>query len=203
MTTRRSPKTANSAASAPRGDGSGDGSSGSTSIEVLHEGKRLRFEQWTTLRPGERAIVQDVVRAPGAVVVAPVLDDGSLVLIRNHRRVIGRALLEFCAGMLERHEDPAQGAARELVEETGYEAASIEFLARFYTSPGFCDEEMHVYRATGLRHVGQRLEADEEIEVLSRSAAELWSMVERGELVDGKTIAALALHARMGSGSAG
>ena len=133
------------------------------------------------------------MRHPGAVTVIPVLDDGRLVMIRNARIAVARTLLEFCAGKLERDEDPALAAVRELEEECGYSAGRIEKLGMFFTSPGFADEIMHVFLADQLTEVPRRLELGEEIDVELVASSELERRVRDGELVDGKSIAAWAL----------
>ncbi len=137
---------------------------------------------------------REVVVHPGAVVILPLLDDGRVVLIRNHRFSIDETLWELCAGTLEPGEEPAATAARELIEETGYEARELEPLTTFYTSPGITTERMYAFRARGLRHVGQRLEATEQIEVEARPLAEVLEMIRRGEIRDGKTIATVLWH---------
>jgi ADP-ribose pyrophosphatase len=125
--------------------------------------------------------------------VIAVRDDGRLVLVRNRRVAVDRWLLEFCAGKLERGEDPAAAAGRELEEETGYSASRIEPLGAFFTSPGFTDEVMHVFLATGLRPVPQRLEPGEEIEVVELGEDSLRSAVASGGILDGKTLGAYLL----------
>ena len=98
-------------------------------------------------------VTKHVVVHPGAVALLPVLDDGRVVLIRNTRFAVGRTLWEVAAGTLEIGEEPMACAARELREETGYEAATLEPLVQFYSAPGFCTELLHVFVATGLRRV--------------------------------------------------
>jgi ADP-ribose pyrophosphatase len=115
------------------------------------------------------------------------------VLVRNRRVAVDRWLLEFCAGKLERGEDPAAAAGRELEEETGYSAGRIEKLGAFFTSPGFTDEIMHVFLATELRPVPQRLEPGEEIEVVELDEATLRAAIAAGEILDGKTLGAYLL----------
>lgn len=149
---------------------------------------RLRFED-----EGGRPITRHIVRHPGAVVVVPVLHDGRLVMIRNHRVSVGDWLWEFCAGKLERGEDPARAAGRELEEETGHHAERIKPLGVFYTSPGFADERMHAFAAERLSEVPQRLEAGERITVERVPVADVESMIRDGRVRDGKTIAAFAL----------
>ena len=138
--------------------------------------------------------VREVVVHPGAVVVLPVLDDGRIVMIRNHRFAVGETLWELCAGTLEPDEDPAVTAARELEEETGYRAEHVRPLTTFYTSPGICDERMYAFVATDLTEVGQRLEATEQIVVERLEPARIRAMVASGEIRDGKTIATFLFH---------
>lgn len=134
---------------------------------------------------------KDMLVHPGAVAIVPVLDDGRLVLIRNRRFAVGRQLWEIPAGTLEKGEDPAPCAGRELIEETGYRAETITPLAEFFTAPGFCDERMHVFLASGLTEVGQKLEDTEDIEVHRLSVDEVRAMIRDGQIEDSKTIAAV------------
>jgi ADP-ribose pyrophosphatase len=106
-------------------------------------------------------------------------------------------LWELPAGILEPGEPPKVCAARELEEETGYRAAHVEPLCRFYSTPGGTNEMLHVFLATGLTPGGSRLEADERIEVFPTPLHEALAMMARGEIVDGKTIIGLlVLRAR-------
>lgn len=166
-------------------------------ITVTHTGPVFRVERMRLPHPrpelGEDTILKDVVRHPGAVAVIAVRQDGRLVLVRNRRVAVGRALVEFCAGKLERGEEPAAAAARELEEETGYIAGRIERLGEFFTSPGFTDELMHVYLASDLRTASQRLEPGEEIEVVLMERPALEEAIASGAIVDGKTLGAYLL----------
>lgn len=168
---------------------------------IVHVGPVFSVErrEFTNPRdPSAPSIVRDIVRHPGAVAVVPVLDDGRLVLIRNHRVAVDEWLVELCAGKLERGEAPASAAGRELIEETGYRADSVTPLGTIYTSPGFADELMHLFLARGLHVVPQALEDGERIEVILRTPEEALAMIESGEIRDGKTIAGLMLWWRRG-----
>lgn len=165
---------------------------------LIHKGRKFDFELLTVRRPGGSELKREIVRHPGAVVVVPVLDDGRIVLIRNYRISVEMKLWECCAGTLEAGEDPAVCAGRELIEETGYQAARIEPIGWYYTTPGLTDEKMYAFAAYGLTHVGQDLEDDETIEVDSIAAPRVLEMIDSGEIRDGKSIAAILLADRRG-----
>lgn len=165
---------------------------------TLHKGKKFDFETLSVRRPSGQVIEREVVRHPGAVVVVPILDDGRVVLIRNFRITVAQRLWECCAGTLEPPEDPAVCAGRELIEETGYRASRIVSVGWFYTTPGLTDEKMHAFVATGLTAVGQDLEDDESIEVHAVASDEVFNMIDRGDIRDGKSIAAILMAARRG-----
>lgn len=168
---------------------------------LVHQGTIFGVERIAYRDASGHDLVRDIVRHPGAVTVVPVLDDGRLVMIRNWRLSVERWLDEFCAGKLERGEDPASAALRELEEECGYTAGAIRPIGRFLTSPGFADERMHVFEASRLTPVPQRLETGEQIEVVIRTPAEVEAMIQDGRLEDGKTISAF-LQWRLAGGGA-
>ncbi len=142
--------------------------------------------------------LREVVRHPGAVVVVPLRDDGCVLLEHQFRYPVGRVLLELPAGKLDPGEAPEQCARRELAEEIGQAAAEWRPLARFFSAPGFCDEEMHCFAATGLMPVdGAKPDDDERIEVVAMPLAEAIARVDSGEICDAKTIVALLLAARL------
>jgi ADP-ribose pyrophosphatase len=140
------------------------------------------------LRGGQMA-ERHIVRHPGAVCVMALRSNGTIVTIRNQRIAVDEWLHEFCAGKLERGEDPTDAARRELEEETGHVAGTMTSLGAFYTSPGFTDERMHAFVATDLTTCPTRLEADERIEVQFIDQARFERMIASGEVCDGKTLA--------------
>jgi len=164
---------------------------------TIHTGRKFEFQALTVELPSGKSLVRDVVHHPGAAVIVPVLPDGRLVLTRVYRAAIDQWLLEFPAGTLEKGEAPEKCAARELIEETGYKGASLASLGWFFTTPGMTDERMHAFVATGLTHVGQRLEEDENIVVEVISGADVARLIASGELRDGKSLVAyFHAHAR-------
>ncbi|HEV8621771.1 MAG TPA: NUDIX hydrolase [Actinomycetota bacterium] len=136
----------------------------------------------------------EVVRHPGAAAVLPVTSEGDVLLVRQFRPAIRRALTEIPAGVLDVDgEDPLGCAARELFEETGYRHRSIEFLGGIYTSAGFVDEYIHLFEAwTGEDQEGS---PEDGIEVLRRPLDEMVTAARAGRVRDAKTAVALLLAA--------
>jgi ADP-ribose pyrophosphatase len=166
---------------------------------LVHEGPVFKVETVEYQDAVGRSVRKDVVRHPGAVTVVPVDVDGAVLMVRVGRLAVGRFLLEFCAGKLEAGEDPLHAAGRELEEEVGRRASVIEPIGSYLTSPGFCDERMHAYLATGLTRVPQRLEAGEEIEIVPMRPREIDAAIADGRIEDGKSIVAWhLLRARLG-----
>lgn len=132
---------------------------------------------------------RDIVRHPGGSVILPLLDDTTIVMIRNRRVAVGEVLWELPAGTRGPDEDPRTVAARELEEETGYRAAILESFGWFYTTPGFTDERLDVFIARDLTLVGQHLDPGESIEVVPTPAIDVAAMIEDGRIRDAKTIA--------------
>lgn len=170
---------------------------------VLHRGQKFDLERVSVAGPGGRTIQREIIRHPGAVCVLAILDgsggaEPQLVMIHNVRPAVGGQVLELVAGTLEPGEPPAQCARRELIEEAGYEAEQINPLGTFYTTPGMTDELMHAFVARQLRHVGQRLEGDEDIEVVVMRAQEVLRMIDTGELMDAKSMLTVLLALRSG-----
>jgi ADP-ribose pyrophosphatase len=130
---------------------------------------------------------------PGAVVIVPMVEEDRVCLIRNRRMHLGRTLIELPAGTRDPGESPEATAQRELAEETGFRAASLEKLHEFFTSPGILDERMFLYLATGLVPGDSAREPGEEIENLIVSWDEAVSMALDGHIEDGKTLLALLL----------
>jgi ADP-ribose pyrophosphatase len=140
-------------------------------------------------------IEKEVVVHPGAVVVLPFLTEEEIVFIRNTRLAVGQQLLELPAGTLGKGEDPATCAPRELKEETGYTASSIEPLGSMLNAPGWSTYQLFCFVARGLTAGEQQLEKDETIEVEIVRTSDVCSMIAAGLIVDGKTISTLAIYA--------
>jgi len=163
--------------------------------DPLFEGTLLRGERLTVRLPDGREGTREVVRHPGAVAVLALLDGGGRALfVRQYRAAVARALWEVPAGTLEPDESRLACAQRELGEETGYAADDWRQLARFFTAPGFCNEDMTLFRACSLRRSASHARPDDEfLQARAFSLEEIGALVARGEVRDAKTQLALAL----------
>jgi ADP-ribose pyrophosphatase len=160
----------------------------------LYEGRVLSLDVDEVSEPGGVTGTREVVRQTGSVAALPVLGDGRIVLVRQYRYAVSDFVWELPAGRRDPAESPEAGARRELEEEVGLRAASLEPISTFWTTPGFCDEVMHLFRATGLESIPPRPEADERIEPGTFTLDEAMAMVARGEIREGKTLVALLLE---------
>jgi ADP-ribose pyrophosphatase len=163
------------------------------SVQVFHG--RIIDVTVDKVQEGDVTYQREVVHHPGSAVIIPVFDDNTVSLVRQYRHPAVRYLLEAPAGTLNRGEAPEEGAVRELEEELGVVAATMEKLSEFFVSPGFCEEKMWVYLATGLTETTQRLEADEILEVVRIPFSVALEMITDGEIQDAKTIIGLMLAA--------
>ncbi len=137
----------------------------------------------------------DVVLHPPAVAVVAVDDARRVVLVRQDRAGAGKPLLELPAGIVDHGEEPLAAARRELREETGLHGGEWRRLAAFFTTPGFCDELMHLYLATGLDEGEPSPEEDEELEVVRVARDLVPELLESIE--DAKTLVGLLLLTRL------
>jgi ADP-ribose pyrophosphatase len=170
-----------------------------TEPEEILVTRRFRVVRHILLGPDGKLHVRETVQHPGAVTILPLLDDGRVCLIRNYRIAVDKTLVELPAGTLEGGEDPAMTAERELIEETGYRATSIEKLSEFYMSPGILNERMHLYLARGLRPGPAALEPGEQIETWVVPWAEAMRMAFDGTIQDAKTLVGLLYFDRVRS----
>jgi 8-oxo-dGTP pyrophosphatase MutT (NUDIX family) len=160
--------------------------------DVLYEGKFLKLENLRVRHEDGQEVEREIVSHPGAVGIV-VLDGESLWLVRQPREAVGVPdLLEIPAGKLdEEGEVPLDTAKRELAEEIGKQAANWESLGSFFTSPGFTNEEIHLFLATGISDVDERpeVEEDERIDVEIRPLADIDEILATNQ--DSKTLIAL------------
>lgn len=158
---------------------------------MLLQGARFNVHRMTLEGDDGKLYEREVVRHPGAVVLLPVLDDGRVVMIENTRPAVNETLLELPAGTREPEEDAVVTAGRELVEETGFSADSLELIHEFYSAPGICDELMHLYLATGLTEGDPQREATETIVNRIATREEIVGWISEGKIRDAKTLVGL------------
>lgn len=165
--------------------------------DVVHEGHVISVAVATFEAPDGSTFRRDVVHHPGAVSVVPVVEDGTAVLlVRQYRPPVDRHLLEIPAGVRDvGGEAPDVTARRELEEEVGMRAGRLEKLATFFNTPGFCDEEHHVYMALDLERCALNLQGIEEQHMTVETVIldEVPRLIAEGLIADGKTIVGLLL----------
>jgi ADP-ribose pyrophosphatase len=145
-----------------------------------------------TLSNGTRAEL-DVIEHPGATAIVPFIDSDHILMLRQYRHAVKTDLWEIPAGTLDPQENELQCARRELTEETGYEAAEWQKMGEIVPVPGYSNERIHMYLATGLEKAEQNLDEDEVIEVQRIAFDEAFAMIQRGDVQDAKTICGLYL----------
>ncbi|NRA74631.1 MAG: NUDIX hydrolase, partial [Planctomycetes bacterium] len=140
--------------------------------------------------PDGRVVDRDVLRHPGAAAILPLLGEDRLILIEQYRPAVGHNVLEIPAGLIEPGEEPIECARREVREETGFEAGKVTPLLEILPATGFSDERMYIFVAEDLNFVGQDPDEDEWVKVHSVSCLTARKLLESGEIIDGKTVAA-------------
>jgi len=166
------------------------------STERLYHGRIVSLDRDTVRFPDGSTGQLEMLRHPGASAVVPLLDDPGdrdprVLLIRQFRHAAEDFIWEVPAGRLDPGETPEACARRELEEETGMRARTLERLTMIYTTPGFTDERIHLFLAHGLEAGTQRREADEFLELHPLRWSEVMALVRSGEIQDGKTLTSL------------
>jgi len=161
--------------------------------EVFH-GHLINVEHWQVRLPDGQQALREVVRHRGAAAIVPLDDAGNVTLVRQHRVAVGRFTWEIPAGKLDHAgEDMLDCARRELEEETGLHAENFRLLTVMDTTPGFCDERIGIYLATGLSQHAMHTDEDEFLRVARMPLSDAVGLVMEGEIHDSKTIAGLLM----------
>ena len=159
--------------------------------QQIYKGKVVDLRVETITLPNGLTSTLEIIAHPGAAAVVPLKDDGTVVLVRQYRHAVGGYIYEIPAGKLCPGEDPENCARRELEEEVGYTAENLDLLLSFFTTPGFTDEVIHIYKATTLTVGTQNLEQDEVLEVVEMTMSQAMKNIHDGTIRDGKSIIGL------------
>jgi len=161
--------------------------------QTIVKGRVFDVRQDQVRLPNGQVIQLEIVDHPGAVVLVPVDESGNIWLIEQYRHAAGVDLLELPAGVAEAGEVTEDGAHRELREEIGMSASTLQRIGEFYLAPGYSTENLVIFLATGLRPDPLTGDEDEFIQVKPTPIAQVFALVESGQIRDAKTLAALLL----------
>ena len=163
----------------------------------IFEGKIVNLRVDTVELPDGKTSNREVVEHGGAVAIVPMLDHEKVVLVRQFRQPVGATILEIPAGTLDKGEDPAGCARRELVEEIGYFPGKLTEMFHSYLSPGYSTEMLHTFLAEDLEEVEENRDSDEFLEVVKINLRDAVEMIRSGEIVDAKSICGILLASRL------
>ena len=158
------------------------------SSELIFDGKVVHLYCDKIELPNGKEGIREYVKHIGAVCVLPITKEGDVILVRQYRYAIGRMLLEIPAGKLDsKDEDPEDAVRRELREETGAISGKLTYMGKYFSSPAILDECIHMYLAEELEFGETDPDDDEFLEIVKMPLTELVEMIDRGEIIDGKT----------------
>lgn len=161
--------------------------------ETLLQGRVFKVRRDTLTTPDERETKLEIIEHNGSVVLVPLDKEGNLLFVRQYRHAAGKDLLELPAGTRDGEEPFEKCAARELREETGLEAGSLQKVGEFYLVPGYSTEFMAVFLATDLKENPLEADEDEFLQVEKIPLKQAFEMAEQGRVQDAKSLAALFL----------
>lgn len=158
----------------------------------IYAGNYLNLMNVQVELPNGKLSNRDIIKHPGACAIIPFISENEIILVEQFRKPLERTLLEIPAGKLNKNESPITCAHRELEEETGYKAKDMIYLGKIATAPGFCDEIIHLFKATNLYHGTKSCDEDEFTDIKKFTLDEMKLMIKKGEIIDTKTISILS-----------
>lgn len=158
---------------------------------LVYTGSFFTLHKDKVLLPNDNHSYREYIIHPKAVVVVPILDNGNVVLIRQFRYPLNKIMIEVPAGKVDPNEDLKEAANRELLEETGYDAKTLDWVGEYYPCAGYSSEVLHLYIARDLTLKGQVLDHDEFVEIFSVPYQQAIEMIEQGKITDLKTVSSL------------
>lgn len=161
--------------------------------EKIFEGRIINLRVDTVELENQKYAKREIVEHKNASAIVAVNEKDEMLLIRQYRKAIEDFIYEIPAGILNIAEEPEECALRELKEETGYEAKKLNLIYEFFTSPGFTNEKIYLYKAEDLTYTSTKFDEDECIETISVNRDEARKMLETGRITDSKTLVGM-LH---------
>ena len=158
----------------------------------IYAGNYLNLMNVQVELPNGKLSNRDIIKHPGACAIIPFISENEIILVEQFRKPLERTLLEIPAGKLNKNESPITCAHRELEEETGYKAKDMIYLGKIATAPGFCDEIIHLFKATNLYDGTKSCDEDEITDIKRFTLDEMKLMIKKGEIIDTKTISILS-----------
>jgi ADP-ribose pyrophosphatase len=158
------------------------------STELAYDGHFLKVQRDTIRLPDGKISTREYIKHPGAVVILPLFDDGSILVERQFRYPLHRVFIEFPAGKIDPHEDPLDCAKRELQEETGYTATDWKFVATIHNAIAYSNEHLDIFLARGLAVGESKLDDGEFLETFKASIPDMLAWVREGKITDVKTV---------------
>ena len=158
----------------------------------IYTGNYLNLMNVQVELPNGKLSNRDIIKHPGACAIIPFISENEIILVEQFRKPLERTLFEIPAGKLNKNESPITCAHRELEEETGYKAKDMIYLGKIATAPGFCDEIIHLFKATNLYDGTKSCDEDEFTDIKRFTLDEMKLMIKKGEIIDTKTISILS-----------
>ena len=155
---------------------------------LAYDGHFVKVQRDTVALPDGKMTQREYIKHPGAVVILPLFDDGSVLLERQFRYPLNQVFIEFPAGKIDPHEDPLACAKRELLEETGYTASQWQFVCTIHNAIAYSDEHLDIYLARGLVAGKPQLDEEEFLETFIAPLSEMLNWVREGKVTDVKTV---------------
>jgi len=165
--------------------------------EKVFEGKLINLRVDTVELQNQKYAKREIVEHKGASAIIAQNEKNELILVKQYRKAVEEFLYELPAGKINVAEEPIECARRELKEETGYEAKNLTKIYEIYSTPGFSNEKIYLFKADNLTYTETNFDEDEEIEVITVSKEEVKKMLETGQITDGKTLVGVLFWVNM------